>query len=251
MPRDLRRVAEVRRNRPHAAGIRALVAVKRPLMIHGGHHRHNRFAVAERQNADLRASQKLLNDNLITGGAEFFILHDGVDRFGGFVKRVGDDDTLTERQTVRLDDNGELIFACYKAERLGRVAKRVVIRRRDAVLFHQVLCKHLAAFNPRRRPVRSEGCDPGFVHRVNHAQHKRIVRRDDAEIDAALLCQRDHPFDVRRLDRHTYGVGRNAPIAGRAADLRHCGVFTQLADQRMFAAAAADHQNFHRNPSRQ
>ena len=52
-------------------------------------------------------------------------------------------------------------------------------------------------------------------------------------------------FEFADADVDTFCVRRDSGIAGGAVDLFHLRTLFQLPDQRMFAPARTDHQNFH------
>ena len=88
----------------------SLVVVKRALVIHAGHHRLDRFAVGERQHADFRAGQELLDDDPRAGRAELRFLHHGRDGFHGAFAVGANEHALAERQTIRLDNDRRTVL---------------------------------------------------------------------------------------------------------------------------------------------
>ena len=80
--------------------------VVRPLVVHRGHHGHDGLAVRKGEHGDLRPGEKFLNDHLTAAVAEGTVEHDGLDRCDGGRAILRDEHALSQRQTVRLDDDG-------------------------------------------------------------------------------------------------------------------------------------------------
>ena len=91
----------------HAAGVRALVAVERPLVVLRTRQQHRRFAVRKSQYRALLAVEEFFEQDLGAGGAEFVGDKHIVDCSLRRLARFGDDHALARRQAVRLDDHGK------------------------------------------------------------------------------------------------------------------------------------------------
>ena len=157
---------------------------------------------------------------------------------------LADQHALAQSKAVRLDDHGICPAGPDVIHRRGGIRERLVSGCGDAVFFHQVFRENLAAFDDCGIGARTEGRDSGFLERVYHAGGKRIVRRDEYEIDCLFLCQSHHAGNVRGLDVDALSVAGDTAVAGRAVYFFSTGAFEQLADDRVLAPAAADYQNF-------
>ena len=214
-------------------------------MILRRNHRADRLAVGERENGNLLARHEFLNDDAAARCAECFALHDLVDGDKRFLLGHGDDDALARRESVRLDDDGRTlgfdVGACG-----GGIRKHFVLRRRDAVLLHEVFGKCLRTLNLRRELRGAECLDSLRRQCVDEAARKRRLRADDDEIDVVLLGKSDDCRIVRRRDlRHAFGDCRHAWITWKRIKLLCLRTILELPCERMLAPAAADDQNLH------
>ena len=219
--------------------------VVRPLVIHRGHHGHDGLAVRKGEHGDLRSGEKFLNDHLTAAVAEGTVEHDGLDRCDGGRAILRDEHALSQCQTVSLDDDGQGTGLDVVHGGTG-VGKHLILRCRDAVLFHQILGKDLAALDDGGFRLRAEAWDTGGLQRVHRAEHQRIVRCDHGKINIVALGKGDLRGDVLRADvRNAHGVGRDAAVSGQAVDRLHFGVLFQFSDDGVLTAATADDQKVH------
>ena len=205
-------------------------------MIHRRNHRYDRLSVAERQYADFRSGQELLNHHLAARRAEHPILHDAVQGIHRFCLILGDNDPFAERKPICFDDNRIFPPLLDIRNRRFRVGKDLVSRSRDAVFFHQIFGKHLASLDLCSRLIWAERPDTRRMQRIDHPEHQRVVRRDHHKIDALPLGKRHHSFDVGRLDRHTFRIRRDTAVTGRAVDFFCLRILFEFPDHRVFAA---------------
>lgn len=89
-----------RRIRPHAAGVQALVALERALVILRGRENPRRRAVAQGVHRDFDALEIFLNDHLRARRAEHLAHHDFVHGLFGFGLVVADQHAFAEREPV-------------------------------------------------------------------------------------------------------------------------------------------------------
>ena len=219
--------------------------VMRPLVVHRGHHGHNGLTVRKGEHGDLRPGEKFLNDHLIAAAAEGMVEHDGLDCGDGGRAILRDQHALSQRQTVSLDDDGQGAGPDIVHGGAG-VGEHLILRRRDAVFFHQILGKDLAALDDGGFRLRTEAGDTGGLQRVYRAEHQRIVRCDHGKINIVALGKGHLCGDVLRADvRDAHGVGRDAAVSGQAVDRLHFGVFFQFPDDGVLTAATADDQKVH------
>ena len=214
-------------------------------MILRRNHRTNRLAVGKRKDGNLLARHEFLDDDAAARRAERFALHDLVDGGKRFLLGHGDDDALARRESVRLDDDGRTLGFDVGA-RGGSIGKHLILRRRDAVLLHEVFGKCLRTLNIRRELRGAECLDSLRRQCVDNAARKRRLRADDDEIDAVLLGKSDDCRIVRRRDlRYAFGDCCHARIAWNRIEFFRLRTILELPCERMFTPAAADDQNSH------
>ena len=161
-------------------------------MVHGRAHRLDCLGVSEGQNRNLYALQELFHNNVVAAGAECLVLHNGLDRVLGFGKVLGDDDTLAQSQTVRLDDNGVFVHLLDVGNCRMGIVKGLIAGSGNAVLLHQVLGKDLAALEDCRIGTGTKGGDTSLVERIHHAQYQRVIRRNHNKVDAVTPVSYTH-----------------------------------------------------------
>ena len=194
-------------------------------MVHGRHHGNNGFAVGKAQNGDLGPLHELLDDDARAALTEGLVLDHGANGGFCFLHRLRDDDALAERQTVGLDDDGRALRLNIGAGGL-HVGEELVLRRGDAVLFHQILGKGLARLDDGGLFVGAEARDARLGQRVHRAEGQRIVRRDDGVVDPVRFRKFDLRGDVLCADlRHADRVGGDAAVTGQAVNFLNCGIF--------------------------
>ncbi|MPN39501.1 hypothetical protein SDC9_187029 [bioreactor metagenome] len=132
-------------------------------MVHAAHHRHHGGAVGKGQHADFRPGQIFFNHHLVARAAKQPLAHDGAHpgQRGFFI--FTDQHTLAKGQPVGFQHQRELMRLLDIGRRRVGIGKHLVPGGGDAVLFHQALAEHLAAFDLRRG---SRGAKRGNAHRV-------------------------------------------------------------------------------------
>ena len=117
------------------------------------------------------------------------------------------------------------------------------------VLLHQILGEHLAGLNAGGLGIGAEAGDACLMQAVHAAQSQRIVRGHNSEINGVCLGKLHDCGKVLGTDLgDTDGVRRDAAVAGEGVDGLHRGIFFQLFDNGMFAAAAANNEKVHKGP---
>ena len=233
-----RGVVGVGGNGAHAAGVQAGVAVSCPLVIHGGHHGLDHLAVGEGQHGDLRAGEKFLNDHMVAGLAEDVIFHHIPDGGLGLVPGLGDDNALAQRKTIGLDDGGDG-GGVQIGKGGGHVVEDLIPGGGDAVLFHEILGKDLAALNDGGPGAGAKAGDFSRFQRVHAAQYQRVVGRDHGVIYLLLLREGDDLVNFRSADGDAHRVRRDAAVAGESENFRDLGILFQAFDDGVFPSAAA------------
>ena len=214
-------------------------------MVHAGHHGHHCLPIGKAQYRHLRPGEKFLYHHPAARGAERAVLHHAFHSGHGGRLIFANKHTLSKGQAVRLHHHRVFVLCADIGARAFRIAKRLIACGGDAVLFHQILGKHLAGLDACSGLIGAKRRNALFCQRVHHAQGKGVVRRHHHIIYGVLHRPFHHGLHVRGLDGHTFGVRRNAPVARRAVKLwRRLGLF-QFANDGVLAPAAAYDQYFH------
>ena len=109
----------------------------------------------------------------------------------------------------------------------------------------EILGEDLAPFEHRPLAVRPEDAQPLFPEHVDNAQSERLFRADHGQVDALGPGEGEQAGDIVGGDVDTGGHGADAGIAGRTEEFRSLRRLGQFPDERVFAAAATYHENFH------
>ena len=132
--------------RAHAAGVRSGVAIEDGFVVLRGREGDDIAAVAQRDEADFFAAQKLLHHQAAGQGGERGF------RFGAI---MDDHHALARREAVGFQHHGKA-EAIDGAPGFGGVPDGDMVGRRDINLRKKVLCEYLAAFELRRRAIRPD-----------------------------------------------------------------------------------------------
>ena len=157
---------------------------------------------------------------------------------------LGYDDALAERQTVGLDDDGDIAGLDVLVSVLGP-AEDLVERGRYAVLVHEVLGEDLAAFDDGGVRPGTEAGHPGGLESVHAARHERVVGSHDSVISRVRLGELDYLVYLHRAYGHALGVGLHSGVAGKSPYMLHGRVFVKLLDDGVLPAASAYYKYFH------
>ena len=112
----------------------------------------------------------------------------------------------------------------------------------NAVFFHQVFGKDLAALDDGGVGLRAEAGDADFVQRIHRPQHQRIVRGHHGVVNGVFLGKVHNARNVRGGNVHALRVCRNASIAGQGIDFFNGFVLFQLLNDGVFPSTATNDQ---------
>ena len=177
-------------------------------------------ACSPSQSAKNEASSPRMNSSTTTcgaGSAEAAAEHH-VDGGQRLVQRHRDDDALAGSKPVGLDDDRRALRADIGLRRLG-IVEALVGRGRNAVGAAQILGEALRAFELRGGFGRPERLDARGREIIDDACGERRLRPDHDQIDLVGLAERDHRGMVRDIERHAFGLARDA---------RHCPARTRV-----------------------
>ena len=177
--------------------------------------------------------------------SEYLGEHHVVERFIRGIAVGADDDSFTEREPVRFQNDGKILRALEICARFTVVIENFVLRRGYAVTHHKRFRKRFAAFYYSGVLSGAESLDAfGFEH-VHKPRRQRIVGRDEYEINRVFFGVSDDFFEFRSLYRHDLRYLRYAGVAGRAVQLVHERAFLQFSAYRVLPSAGAYYENFH------
>ena len=120
-------------------------------------------------------------------------------------------------KAVGLDHDRRALRVQIGFGRIGR-AEALIGRGRDAVGAAQILGEALGAFEPRRGPRRPKRLDAGGLQVIDDAGTQRRLRPDHDQVDAAGAAKCDYRGVIGNVERHAFGLPRDAGIAGRAIE---------------------------------
>jgi hypothetical protein len=93
--------------------------------------------------------------------------------------------------------------------------------------------------------ARAKDSQASILEQINNARRKNVIRTYYREIDRLLLCEAKKQLNLRKLHRNVPADVRGSGVSRCDEDLIDPGRLTNFPSERMFTAAAADHQNFH------
>ena len=215
----------------HAAGVGSGVAIEDGFVILRGRERDHVAAVAQRDEADFFAAQKLFDHQAALQLAE---------RGFGLGAVLRDDDAFSGREAVGFEDHGKA-EAVERARASAGVVGGGEAGGWDSALRKKALCENLTAFQ-------LSGGAAGSDDESARARGTRRRRRRPAE--PPVRRRSDPRRSARRLRGTRLALGRqvadlrHARISGRREDF-HPRRLRQFPTQRMLAPAASEDQNLH------
>jgi hypothetical protein len=166
---------------------------------------------------------------------------DGLQRLGF---GSADDDALARRQAVGLDHQRRAHFPDVFGRLFG--GDEALARGGGNPVFeHQRFGEGFARLDFRRRAGRTENPESRGLEGIHDARGKRSFGAHDRQVDSFAPGEFDQGRNILRVDVHAGGHFRDAAVSGRAEYLFHPGALSDLPDQGVLSAAAADYQNFH------
>ena len=231
-------------DRAHAAGIRAPVAIQRPLVIPAVGKKQERRAVHEGVDRAFGPLEKFLDHDLAAGVAEHSVVHALPDRLLRLGRVLRDDDPFAEREPVGLDDQ-RVFCAVAPGASSGAVGELPVIRRGNSMAAHEILREGLRGFQPRGRSARAKNFQAVRLERVRDPEGERVVRPDHRETDTPGFCEVHKPGDIVRGERDIFPQLRGARISGCAKNFGNPGRLGQFPSERVLASAGADDEEVH------
>ena len=237
-----------RRIGAHTAGVRTLVGVQQALVVLAGGQRQRVHSVAQHDEAGLFAFEELLNHHasaaFVVRHAQLVVQQHEVDGLVRFDQRHRHHHALARCQPVGLDHDGRAL-GVHIGMGLRRVGEGLVLGRGNAMALHEGLAEGLGAFELRGLLRRTEDGQTMGTELVHHTGRQRRLGADHGQADAVGL----RPFAQRHLvgdgQVRQLHIARGARIARCDKHLLHAFRLLELPRQRVLAATAANHQDFH------
>ena len=201
----------------HAAGVGALVALERALVVLRGSHGTHGLAVGKGQQRALGANQHLLNDNGVAGiakGAAKALAHGLL----GLLKLGRHDNALARGKTVGLHDQRGTLLAHIGKSR-GLISKRAVGSRRNARTLHELLGEQLGALHLGTLGTRTKAGNARRAHGIGYARHERSLGANHHESASVALRKRRHGSRIAIVENHVLAAVRGAAVARRNVEL--------------------------------
>ena len=201
----------------HAAGIGALVALKRALMVlRCGHGTHG-LAVGKGQQRALRANEHFLDNHGVAGvteGAAKALAHGLL----GLLKLGRHDNALARGKTVGLHDQRGALLA-HIGKRRGLIGKRAVGSRRNTRTLHELLGEQLGALHLSALGTRTKAGNTRRANGVGHAHHERGLGANHHESASVALGKRRHGRRIAIVENHVLAAARGTAVARRDVEL--------------------------------
>ena len=228
----------------HAARVGTLVGVKKTLVVLGGGHRKNVFAVDHHDEGGFLAVEEVLDHDAGAGVAEGVAFEHHVDRVMGFLFGHGDDYALAGGKAISLDDDRSALAADVGVGGFG-IREGFVVGRRNIVTLHEGLGEVLGAFELRGGLRRAEDAQAGGAELVDDAGGERGFGTHDREGDVVALDEFDQLVDVG--DRKVFKTGRQgrAGIAGSHENFGHAIALSEAPGESVFTTAVANNEKVH------
>lgn len=118
--------------------------------------------------------------------------------------------------------------------------KRFIACRRNVMAFHEFFCKDFRAFQSGSRLVGAEAGKAGFFEEIHRAVSQLIIRTDD---NVAHMLGTSKTREQRKIIdiNGERDAAVHTVVTGHTVDALYAIIFFQCFDNRMFAAAAAQH----------
>ena len=201
----------------HAAGVGALVALERALVVlRGGHGAHG-LAVGKGQQRALGTNEHLLDDHGIAGiakGAAKALAHGLL----GLLKFGRHDNALARGKAVGLHDQRGALLA-HVGESRSLVGKRTIGRRRNARTLHELLGEQLGALHLGALGTRAKAGNTRRAHGVGHARHERSLGANYHESASVALRKRRHGRRIAVVENNVLAAARGAAVTRRDVEL--------------------------------
>src|SRR5262249_15637944 len=109
----------------------------------------------------------------------------------------------------------------------------------------EVLGEHLAGFDLRRFPRRTEDAQAGFLENIHDPESERLFRAYNRQTDGFLLGKSQQPVKVRGFNGDVDAIHCSAGIARSTVDALDARRLSQFPHQGVLTPSFADNEYFH------
>ena len=234
-----------RTERSHTARVRTSIAIQHALVIAGRFQQKIIFSVHESVQRTFRAAQKFLDHDAPACIAEATLTHHLINSRPCGSRVGGDGYPLTQRQAVCLDYHRKFRQLTV-AERLAAIGKCARFSSGDFLRAHQFFCENFRRLYARCRFRRAERAQFFSGEQIDNSRSKRIVRTNYSQIDTIFFRETNDSLQITCGKRDILGNFPGASVSRRAENALRMRRLSQFPSKRVFAATAANHENFHR-----
>ncbi len=231
-----------RRVSPHAAGVRAGIAVAYAFVILAGGHRQHVLAVDHHDKACLFAVEELLNHDTVARVAKGVACQHVMNGGFGFFQRHRHDNAFTGSQTVSFDDDRRA-FLTQISQGWLNLGEILVFRRRNLVTSEEIFGEGFGAFQLGGPFGWAKDLQTRRAERIDHANHQRRFRANDGQVNLLVLGKAQQRRNIGDADSHVLqrglqrGTGVTRCDKNSINQRRLCG----FPGQRVFASAVTNH----------
>src|SRR5437867_2904832 len=235
-----------RRVAPHAAGVRAGVAVLEPLVVLAGDQRKDALAVRKGEERGLVSFQELFHDHAIARHSETALHLKDFDRLLRLLPVPRQDDAFASSQPVRLEDDREAVLPFLEGgPGLPGGPADLEARGRDLVFFHELLREDLARLDFGGRLRGAENRQVALLEFVDDPEGERQLRPDDRQIDLDGRGEVRQFDDGRGVDRDAVGDLRHPDVARGAIQFLDERTASEFPAEGVLPGAISDDENLH------
>ena len=228
---------------PHAAGVRAGVALADPLVVLRAAQPAVIEAVAQRKAADFFAGEEFFDHHPRPGRTEA-TREAGTNGVFSLGSGLGDDHTLARRQTIGLDNHRQ-IKARQRAQGVFGVVAVDRCSGRDAVVLGEAFDESLGAFELGSSGRRANHGDPLPAQIVGQTRDQRCFRANHHQIDPVFPAACSDGGVVVQRQRQVLRQRLRPRIARGDEHFSELRRGSDGVGQRVFTAATADDQHLH------
>lgn len=187
--------------------------------------------------------QEGFDDDFFAGVAKAALAHDAAHGVFGFGGGLADDDAFAGGQSRGFDDEGVGV-GFEVGERGVDVGEALVSGGFDAVFLHEGFGVAFAAFEGGGALVGAEDGESFFFKEIDDAVNEGLFGPDDGEVDVVAARKFAEAADVG--ERQVFNALKfgGAAVAGGDVDAADAGVLGEFPGDGVFAAAAADDEDF-------
>ena len=167
-------------------------------------------------------NKKFLNDDASAGFTKSAFFHAEAQGLLGLIKVGGNNNTLAERESVSLNNEGVIGFRAKLACRL-KIRKLAIGGSRNPMPDHKIFGEGFGRFESGRTRSWAEYPEPRILKSVDHPCSQGVIGPDDSKINLLRLSECQQGRDIVSSDGHVFPYLCCASIAGRSEDFFNFG----------------------------